>query len=125
MSPRLAIAAAIMALTGLIHVFLGGPEVYHPLLAATRDPVLTLYLALLWHFITAFFAIGALAFLWAARDPLRRQPVATATAALMMAMGGLFLVFGLTHLGEVWTAPQWIIALLVGALALWPGRRAA
>ena len=62
MSPRLATAAALMALTGVIHVGMGGPEVYHPLLAATPDPVLTLYLALLWHFVTAFFALGALAY---------------------------------------------------------------
>ena len=125
MSPRLATAAALMALTGAIHVGMGGPEVYHPLLAATPDPVLTLYLALLWHFVTAFFALGALAFLWVAREPAGRGPVAVATAALMLAMGALFFGFGIVHLGEVWTAPQWLIAAAIAALALWPTRRPA
>lgn len=120
MSPRLALAAALMALTGMIHVFMGGPEIYHPLDAATPDPEFRLYLALLWHFVTAFFGLGALTFLWAARDPASRQPAASTVALLLLAMGTLFFVFGLSHLGEVWTAPQWIIALVIGALALTP-----
>ena len=123
MSPRLATAAAIMAMTGLIHVAMGGPEVYHPLIASTADPVLRLYLALLWHVVTAFFALAALALGWAALCLPGRQPVANAVVLLALAMGVLFFGFGLSHLGEVWTAPQWLIALAVAALAL--RRRAA
>lgn len=118
MSLRLLLAAAVMAATGVIHVALGGPEVYHPLLAAAPDPVLTLYLALLWHFVTAFLALAALAFGWAAQAPDSRQAVANAVALLMLAMGALFLSLGVVHLSEVWTAPQWVIALAVAGLAL-------
>lgn len=121
-SPRLLTAAALLALTAGVHVVLGAREVYDPLRAATDAPVLRLYLALLWHFVTAFFVLGALAVGWAAFAPRARRQTAVAVAVLLLAMGALFAGFGLAVLGEVWTAPQWIITLLVGALLLWPPR---
>lgn len=124
-SPRLLSAAALLALTAAVHVVLGAPEVYEPLLAATAAPVLRLYLSLLWHFVTAFFLLGALASVWAAFAPLARHQTAACVAVLLMAMGALFAGFGLAVLGEVWTAPQWILALGIGTLLLWPPRAGA
>lgn len=125
MSARLLTAAALMALTGLVHVTMGGAEVYHPLLDQTPDPVLNLYLALLWHFVTAYFVLGATAMAWAAMDPGARRQTAACVAILGLAMGALFLGLGVSHLGEPWTAPQWTITLTIAALALWPRRAKA
>lgn len=124
-SPRLMTAAALLGLTAAVHVLMGAPEVYDPLRAATQAPVLRLYLALLWHFVTAFFLLGALATGWAALAPASRRQTTTCVAVLLLAMGALFAGFGLAVLGEVWTAPQWLIALVIGTLLLWPPRAGA
>jgi len=121
-SPRLMTAAALLGLTAAVHVLMGAPEIYDPLRAATDAPVLRLYLALLWHFVTAFFVLGALAVGWAAFAPRARRQTTVAVALLLLAMGALFAGFGLAVLGEVWTAPQWLIALVIGTLLLWPPR---
>ncbi|PTX00448.1 hypothetical protein [Pararhodobacter aggregans] len=121
-SPRLLTAAALLIATAGIHLALGGPGVYAALRAATDNPGLHLYLALLWHFVTAFFLLGALATGWAAFAPAARRQTTACVAALLLAMGALFGGFGLAVLGEVWTAPQWILTLVIGALLLWPPR---
>ncbi|MCA2013030.1 hypothetical protein LCM17_16155 [Cereibacter sphaeroides] len=121
-SPRLMTAAALLALTGVVHVALGGTAVYEPLLAVSPTTELTLYLALLWHFVTVYFAFGALGTGWAALAPTARRQTAAVIAILGLGMGALFLAFGLTMLGEPWTAPQWIITLVIAGLALWPPR---
>jgi lipopolysaccharide export LptBFGC system permease protein LptF len=122
---RFAVAGAVLALTGVVHVAMGGPEVYDPLNAVSPSAELALYLALLWHFATAFFVLGAIGMVWASFGAGSRRQTAVGVALLMLAMGGLFFIFGISHLGEVWTAPQWVIALVVGALVFWPQRRPA
>ena len=125
MSKRLTLAALILGATTAIHVFLGGPEVYAPLWDAAPDRTLQLYTALLWHFVTAFFILSALGMGWAARAPAARRQTVLGVTALTLAMGGLFFALGLTLLGEPWTAPQWIICLLIAALTLSKSARAA
>ena len=119
-SPRLLSAAALLALTCFVHVKSGGVGVYAPLQPLPPTPELSLYLALLWHFVTAYFALGALGMAWAAFAPIARRQTAVAIGSLGLGMGLLFFVFGFAFLGEPWTAPQWSITLGIGILALWP-----
>ncbi len=53
------LAATLMGLTVLLHVFGGGPEVYDPLQEALSDPFLAAFAAVLWHMITLVLIVLA------------------------------------------------------------------
>lgn len=111
-------AAALMALTALVHLFAGGPEVMTPLRDAALHPVLWLYILLTWHFVSAFLILSAGGLALAAWQPGSWPGLVLAVTALCLAMAGLFLAFGLRILGTPWTAPQWMMFLVIAALCL-------
>ena len=115
-------AAAAMAVTTLVHVFMGGPEVYAPLRAATLDPVVQSVLSVVWHMVTLVLAIMAITYwvLW------QRPAVALAASngAICLGIALLFLGYGMADLGTLWPMPQWIIFLLVFGLTCLGLRRA-
>jgi len=117
-----AAAGGVLALTTLIHLFGGGRDVVDPLMAQISGPELRLYVLVIWHFVTAFLALSAIALFWAARDIAARGPVRGLVAALSLAAAGLFAGYGIALLGTLWVAPQWLIFGLVSALTLWPAR---
>ncbi len=125
MSKRLIFATALMALTGVAHVTGGGADVYQPLLAVVPSDELRVYQGLLWHFVTAYFALGTLGLLWALQNEHHRRQTVVCVGILAMAMGVLFLGYGAAVLGTVWTAPQWVILFAIAALTLWSARRTA
>lgn len=114
-----------MVLIGFAHVIGGGADVYQPLLALMPTDELQLYQGLLWHFVTAFFALGTLGLLWALQDLGARRQTVVCIASLALAMGVLFFAYGAILLGTVWTAPQWSILFAIAGLCLWPERRIA
>ncbi|GAA0587049.1 hypothetical protein [Caenispirillum bisanense] len=117
------LASALMALTLCIHVFAGGPEVHEPLQTILTDPPLAAIAAVLWHAVTVVLAVLALG-LWRLAqhdDPLLEAVL----SGIQLGFAGLFLFYGLTRLGTVWTMPQWIIFLAIPALTrAGQGRRA-
>lgn len=121
MRTRLIIAAAALGGTTLLHLIGGEIGVHLPLLSSAASGEMATYVTVLWHFISVFLAWATLAVLWALRDPDQR-PQALAAGLLCAAMGALFLISGLWHLGEIWTAPQWVLLLPIAALLLWPNR---
>lgn len=125
MTKRLILATGLVAFTGVAHVTGGGADVYQPLLAVVPSDELRLYQGLLWHFVTAYFALGTLGLLWAFKDPPARRQTVVCIGSLSLAMGVLFFGYGVASLGTVWTAPQWTILFAIAALTLWPKRQAA
>ncbi len=108
------LAAALMGLTTLVHVFAGGPEVHTGLLAAVSDPGLAAFVSILWHFVTVFLGVATLALAWLARHP---DPALEATlAALQIGAAALFIFYGAIQLGTLWLMPQWVIFLLIPLL---------
>lgn len=118
MNIRLTACSALLGLTGVVHVTLGGRDVHQPLLEIAASAELALYVTLLWHFVTWFFLVAAVATGIAAN----RGQNPHAVALLCLGMGGLFLSLGILRLGEPWTAPQWILLIPVGIAMLWPAR---
>lgn len=118
----LALAAALAALTTLIHVMLGGREVAAPLLAGDRlhpVPKFTLYYC--WHLATIVLAALALAFALAAIGQASRDLAVFSTVG-----AGLFGVWSLVMVGlfrlRIAHFPQWALfapIALCGALGLW------
>ena len=108
------LAAALMGLTTLLHVFGGGPEVHDPLQAALSDPFLAAFAAVLWHMITMVLVVLA-GGLWVLAQ--RHDPALEAIlSGLQLGFAALFVFYGLTRLGTVMPMSQWIIFLAIPAL---------
>ncbi|MFN4272700.1 MAG: hypothetical protein ACK4F5_07795 [Aliihoeflea sp.] len=108
------IAAALMALTFLIHVFAGGLDVHLPMQSALSDPGLAAYAAILWHAVTVVLAVLAIG-LWGLAG--RHDPIfETVVSGIQIGFAGLFIFYGLTRLGTLWLMPQWIIFITIPAL---------
>lgn len=111
------IAAGLMLMTLMVHVFAGGSDVHLPLLAETDNPGLAAFVSVLWHFVTLFLAVLCLGLVSLARHP--NPALEAAFCALQLGFAALFLFYGTTRLGTVWLMPQWIVFLLVPALTRW------
>ena len=108
------LAAALMGLTTLLHVFGGGSEVHDPLQAALSDPFLAAFAAVLWHMITMVLVVLA-GGLWVLAQ--RHDPALEAIlSGLQLGFAALFVFYGLTRLGTVLPMNQWIIFLAIPAL---------
>jgi predicted anti-sigma-YlaC factor YlaD len=105
-----------------IHVFAGGPEVHDPLLAADLSAVQKAFVSILWHAVTAVLLINSAALLAAALMPRLRAGLTGLVIAQYVAYAGLFVFYDLSRLGTLMALPQWIIFLILVALAL-PGLR--
>jgi|GEM_PF-910005 len=111
LSPITATAAALMAATVAIHVFLGGPEVHDPMLAVVTDTKLNAFVSVLWHAVTVVLITltGGLAVLSFRRD-LAMEAV---LSGLQIGFAALFIASGLIRLGNLTDMPQWIIFLSI------------
>jgi len=113
-------AAALMALTTVVHLFAGGPENYTPLRASTLDPLVISTLSVVWHAISLLLAMQAVALYYLAK---RRNPAfAWALLAYNLGFALLFVAYGLADFGTLWRLPQWI-AFLATAVLTWAGTR--
>ena len=114
--PTLA-AAVGMAATTVLHVFGGGPEVHQPIQASALELPLRAVAAVLWHAVTGLLAVQSVALVWLARHP--DQPMAVLLVAIQIGFAGLFLFYGQTMLGTVWTLGQWTIFAVLAVLIVW------
>lgn len=113
-SPFTAVAAALMALTVVVHVVMGGPEVHDPLLVIVQNPVLGAFVSILWHAVTVVLIVLAvgLALLSRKSDPALELVL----SGIQIGFALLFIGYGASRLGTLMIMPQWIIFLLVPAL---------
>lgn len=110
-------AAFLFALTAVIHVFVGGPEVIGPLRQARIDPVAAAVLMVVWHMVTLLLCAAALAL--AHLTWHRNVAMAVLLTGLMAGTAVIFIAFGLSRLGSLWPMPQWsVFALLAALIAL-------
>ncbi|MFN3953629.1 MAG: hypothetical protein ACK4LQ_04190 [Pararhodobacter sp.] len=106
--------ALLMALTVLVHVFLGGPEYHLPYQRELEDPLLRAMAAVLWHAVTVVLAVLAAGLVWLAHRP---DPALEAViSGIQIGFAALFLWYGAVQLGSLVPMPQWIIFLLLPAL---------
>ncbi|MBL4627521.1 MAG: hypothetical protein JKY00_05690 [Roseicyclus sp.] len=109
---RLCLAAGlIMATITVLHTVGGGTDVHQPLLAQVDTAEMQLYVSVLWHFATFALVTMTATLLWAAFDFPARQATAVLCAVLTTGVALLFFGYGITRLGTIWTAPQWLLFL--------------
>ena len=108
------LAAALMGLTVLVHLFGGGAEVHDPLQAALSNPFLAAFAAALWHMVTVVLMVLA-GGLWvlAQRHDSALEAI---LSGIQLGFAAVFIFYGLTRLGTVMPMPQWIIFLIIPAL---------
>lgn len=104
-------AGVALFLTSYVHVFMGGPEIYDPILASDLSEYLRAMSAVLWHAVTVVLLVFAAAAVWIAMRPNR--DLALVLIAIQVGFAGLFLFYGQTQLGTLWIMPQWVIFLCV------------
>lgn len=116
-------AASLLAATALIHALVGGPEINAPVQASTLDPVVRAVFTVVWHALTALFLVLAIALAWAARHT--NPPLLWMTLALCLAFIALFMVLGVTALGNLTEMPQWTLFAAISLCLIIGLRRAA
>ena len=124
MNRAIALAALGMAGTFALHTFGGEITVHRPLLRDAASPEMDLYVSVLWHGITAVIALSALALVYAAWQKLPPKPPLWLIGGQTLAIGLLFVGYGLFRTASLWVAPQWIILIPLGLLILWTARPA-
>jgi hypothetical protein len=113
------IAAAVLSFLVLgIHVFLGGPSVARPLLAAKDiEPVAKYTAYLCWHLITMVLVAMTAGFAHAAASP-RGADVAVLMSVLAGGFAGWSGVLVVWKRQRAWDLPQWLFFLPISALGL-------
>lgn len=112
----LAAAGVLTILYTGVHVFAGGPEVHDPALASELSPMVKGVISVVWHMITAMMLLNGLALLWLSRKP-GQAALGWLVVAQFAAFAGLFIFYGLTRFGDLFTMPQWTGFAVIAAVA--------
>ncbi|MCF6302816.1 MAG: hypothetical protein L3J13_06400 [Devosiaceae bacterium] len=118
-------AAALSALTLAAHIFGGDPQYHVPAMASNLNTEEKALYSVLWHAVTVILLLNSLALGIAAKIKPCRLPLVSLVAAQYAGWGILFVYYGQTRLGELWSLPQWIAFFLIPTLALWGLRKKA
>ena len=116
MNIAIALAAALAALTTLVHVFLGGPEIMPHIRNSDLPKPVRAVSDVVWHGVTVALAVSAVALGWLAFNS--NVPLLWAVCAIQLGFACLFLWYGITQLRSIKVLPQWTVFLAVPALAL-------
>lgn len=113
------IAAVLMFITVFVHIFMGGPEIYYPMLAIVDPDLLHAFVSVLWHAVTVVLICITGALVYLSYRP--NQALAVTVSAIQIGFAGLFIYYGLTELGSLSPMPQWSIFIIIPAITLWGG----
>lgn len=107
------IAAALAAITALVHIIVGGADALEPTLAAALAPNAAGAMHACWHFVSIFLISSVVVF-------LRGGSAALHFSILWILFAGVFVFVGLYQggAGGLITNPQWTILLPTGLIAL-------
>lgn len=110
-------AGLLMAVTFLVHVFVGGPELYDPLRMSNLSKLEQSSFSVVWHFtsLQLFLLTAALFHLATSQN----KALFSFVLVTMIGFAVLFLGYGLVDLGSVWPMPQWIAFAMTSALMIW------
>lgn len=110
------LAGSLLALTTLVHIFLGGPESYDPLRASALDAIPISTLSVVWHMVTVILGISAGALFYISR--IENRDMAVLLLLINLSFAVLFIVYTLTDFATLFALPQWIAFLGAAALIL-------
>ena len=100
-------AAGLMAATGLIHVFMGGPEYLVPMRATDLATIQKAGFTVIWHVITVMLFGSAAVLLWLSRH--RNPALFVTVSAFLLSSSAIFMWVGVADTGGIFDLPQWIL----------------
>lgn len=103
----LASAALLSFAATALHLIVGTPELMHPLYSSNTPPVSIATAEVMWNGIAILCVVAGVTLLYAAVRPKVAIEVCAAIIALFIGMTALFVVTGMTKLGELSSMPQW------------------
>ncbi|MEE9314521.1 MAG: hypothetical protein V3V02_07715 [Rhizobiaceae bacterium] len=110
-------AGILSGITFFIHVIFGGWDVHTPLLESEIPLGLKAIVTIIWHTVSALILINTIALFISASRRKYSGPLISIVSAQYIALAILFIFYGLLRLGTVWLMPQWIVFILIPALA--------
>ncbi len=112
----LSLAAMLMGITALVHIFVGGVDIHMPLRQGNLPNTVQSTLEVIWHCISFHLVALTLALIYL----VRRQNRALYLFLLfsIFAFGLIFVIVGIGEFGSLWLMPQWIAFGLVGLLMI-------
>ena len=114
------IAAVLMALTTLVHLFVGEADIHQPVRASALNADVIATVSVVWHFVSVHLALTTVALFWLSWR--RNRGVQMILFAHVVGITVLFLSYGIFDVGSLWIMPQWSVFLLIALLML-PGLR--
>ena len=110
-------AGILMAVTFLVHVFVGGPELYGPIRQSSLSMIERSTWSVVWHFTSLQLLMLSVALFYLARH--RNKGVFVYVLVTSIGFAALFIAYGFFDLGSVWPMPQWIAFANVTVLMIW------
>ena len=120
LNPWLFAASIAMFATTLIHIFPGGAEIYVPLRASQLSTEVRSTLSVVWHGISIILFVFGCGLFWVSKQ--YNPALAGFIALAQLGFGALFISYGITDTGGIFTLPQWIIFTAV-PLLMWFGHK--
>lgn len=112
----LATGAILSALILPLHIFGGGPEFPEIIFAIDAlDAKQKALYGVMWHTISALLFLASITYGIASIKPQHTSAV-TFVNALYAAITVLFLYYGITVVGDLWTLPQWLLFAIMIAI---------
>lgn len=113
-------AGALSLVTLFVHIFAGGPEIHETLLSlgATFPSMLKAFISVMWHAISVILAINSIALFLAVWAPRMKHALVGVSVSQYIAFAILILYYGFSCLESAMPMPQWIIFLVISALAI-------
>ncbi|NVD97667.1 hypothetical protein [Massilia sp. BJB1822] len=114
-------AGGLATFTAIVHIFMGTPEVYQPLLSSSLPQPISLLLLACWHLVSVVLVASGAALLWGALPNNRSHAsiLALFVSVTWLVFGLVFIAIAVTFQGLSGLAvlPQWTLLLPVGVLA--------
>lgn len=100
-------AAGLIAATGFIHIYGGGPEYMTPMLATDLANIPKTGFTVIWHIITLTLFGSAAALWWLNRH--RNTALFVTVIGFLMISSVIFLWVGVSETSGIFDLPQWIL----------------
>lgn len=113
----LLLAAGLMSITVLVHVFLGGPEIMPSVRKASIPRYVRAVMDVIWHAITVVLICIAGGLFWLVWHD--NPALLWVLCAIQIGFAGLFIWYGARQLRTLWIMPQWVVFLGVPALSVY------
>jgi len=113
------VAGVLCLVTGVLHAVMGGIETLNPIMASKVDMSVRAAIMIIWHAITAMFALSMLAFFWAfAVDRQKARPIGFLLGSFYLIFAGLSAGLSLLWFEDPMVLPQWTLLAPIGIFAL-------